>query len=131
MGNLYRIIVDLNLTCQLFWEIDENSEKFNIVVNTSETVYSLQKKVKEVKNEIFSDVEACDLYLWKVQDDKNKDMKGLIEGELSKFWKEQSFKKNIHLIVNSPYLIKKRKRQKAEDNLLIQFQRMGLHDQSR
>ena len=85
MGNLYRIMVDINLTYQLLREIDENFEKFNIVVNTSETVYSLQKKVKEVKNEIFSDVEACDLYLWKVQDDKNKDMKGLIEGELSKF----------------------------------------------
>lgn len=85
MGNLYRIMVDINLTCQLSREIDENSEKFNIVVNTSETVYSLQKKVKEVKNEIFSDVEACDLRLWKVQDDKNKDMEGLIEGELSKF----------------------------------------------
>ncbi len=85
MGNLYRIMVDINLTYQLLREIDKNSEKFNIVVNTSETVYSLQKKVKEVKNEIFSDVEACDLYLWKVQDDKNKDMKGLIEGELSKF----------------------------------------------
>jgi len=97
MGNLYRIMVDINLTYQLLREIDKNSEKFNIVVNTSETVYSLQKKVKEVKNEIFSDVEACDLYLWKVQDDKNKDMKGLIEGELSKFWKEQPSNKILIL----------------------------------
>jgi len=85
MGNLYRIIVDLNLTCQLFWEIDENSEKFNIVVNISETVYSLQKKIKKVKKEIFSDIKACDLRLWKVQVNKNKDMEGFIKEELSKF----------------------------------------------
>ncbi|CAG8731517.1 11468_t:CDS:1, partial [Acaulospora colombiana] len=48
---------------------------------------------------------AQDLQLSMIRDDANEDMENLMD-KLSKFWEGQPFKKAIHLIVDSLYLVK-------------------------
>lgn len=67
MGNLYRIMTDITLTCRLFREIEENTKEFPIKINTSKFVYYLKKLIKEEKKDIFSDTEVDNLELWGVE----------------------------------------------------------------
>src|SRR5438309_2273977 len=128
MGNLYRIMV--TLTCRLFREVETNSEKFDIDVDAGKTVYSLKKKifeeVKKKNNIIFSEIDADDLMLWKVQisndeedkfsgiilkNDENKDIKRL-EEKISDYWDDHEKLPKAgctHIIIDSPYLTALRK----------------------
>jgi hypothetical protein len=76
MGNPYRDMKDIKLTCHLVRDFEEIfgcsslAEKFDIEINSSDYVDSLKDKIYEVikqKNNIFSDIKADDLMLWKVQ----------------------------------------------------------------
>ncbi|CAG8758896.1 2752_t:CDS:1, partial [Racocetra fulgida] len=76
MGNKYRIMVDIVLTCRLFKEIETNSKEFTININTGDYIANLKEKIcKEVKktNNEFLDIEADGLSLWKVEIDNNND----------------------------------------------------------
>ncbi|CAB4430214.1 unnamed protein product [Rhizophagus irregularis] len=72
MGNPYRNMAKRNLTWRLFHEVEENSEAFPIDIDESESVLELGKKIKEkvreLKNDICSDIDDgdLDLQLWKV-----------------------------------------------------------------
>ncbi|CAG8767288.1 11586_t:CDS:1, partial [Acaulospora colombiana] len=79
------IMVDIKLTCYLVREIEANSEKFYVDINSDKTVYELQKKIKETKDGIFSNVRAQDLQLSMIRDDANEDVENLMD-KLSKFW---------------------------------------------
>ncbi|CAG8631337.1 13819_t:CDS:2 [Ambispora leptoticha] len=105
--------------------IEANSEKFYIDVNTSNTIDSLEEKifdeVKKKNNDIFSDIKASDLKLWKVQirNDKEddfssldlqgdeKDMK-ILRGITGNYWKKQPSEEFTHIIVDSPLLVARR-----------------------
>ncbi|CAB4434295.1 unnamed protein product [Rhizophagus irregularis] len=71
MGNLFRNMTDIRLTCRIRREIDKNFSKFKIEVHTDYLIDSLKNKifetVKKIDNKIFSDIDATDLTLWKVE----------------------------------------------------------------
>ncbi|RGB31039.1 hypothetical protein C1646_709991 [Rhizophagus diaphanus] len=127
MGNIYRIMKEITLTCRLFRDIEANSEKFEIRVLTSETIDKLEDRVfaklKEKKGDTFTDIEVYNLNLWKVNipnDNKKKfstlvlknDDKGdikILRGEISDNWEEQPPNECTHVIIDSPYLTTLRK----------------------
>lgn len=127
MGNLYKIMVDISLTCRLHRDVDEKFEKFVIEIRTDDFVDSLKNKIYErvnkINNKIFSDIKASQLELWKVHihtDNeeklsnlslKNDDTEGIKELQrvISEYWEEQPPSKFIHVIIDSPYLTTLRK----------------------
>ncbi|CAI2194970.1 4563_t:CDS:2, partial [Funneliformis geosporum] len=136
MGNPYRNMAKRNLTWRFFHEVEENSEAFPIDIDESEFVSELGKKikekVKELKNDICSDIDDddLDLQLWKVnisnsdvdkfsslrlQKDESKGIEKL-EGInlISKYWGdlEEGF---THVIVTSNYLINQNLREKIKE----------------
>ncbi|PKY12535.1 hypothetical protein RhiirB3_424213 [Rhizophagus irregularis] len=123
MGNLFRNMMDIRLTYHIRQEIDENFSKFKIEVHTDYLIDSLKNKifetVKKIDNKIFSDIDATDLMLWKVEihDDefsklelKNEDTKRIkkLQRIVSEYWKEQPSTEFIYVIVDSPSLLYKR-----------------------
>ncbi|PKY45915.1 hypothetical protein RhiirA4_542936 [Rhizophagus irregularis] len=125
-----------NLTWRLFHEVEENSEAFPIDIDESESVLELGKKIKEkvreLKNDICSDIDDgdLDLQLWKVnitnsdvdkfssfrlQNDESKGIEKL-EGTnlISKYWGnlEERF---THVIVTSNYLINQNLKEKIKE----------------
>uniref|UniRef100_A0A1D1ZLN9 5'-nucleotidase surE n=1 Tax=Anthurium amnicola TaxID=1678845 RepID=A0A1D1ZLN9_9ARAE len=119
MGNLYRIMVDITLTCRLHREIRKNAEKFDIRVNTSDSILSLEDKIYDaVKNKddkMFSGIVAKDLDLWKVKikndneeyfsklDLRSNDTESIRGISISEFWVEQPPTDCTHIIVDSRY----------------------------
>ncbi|RGB23593.1 hypothetical protein C1646_822048 [Rhizophagus diaphanus] len=114
----------------LFRDIEANSEKFEIRVLTSETIDKLEDRVfaklKEKKGDTFTDIEAYNLNLWKVNipndnekkfstlvlknDDKGdiKILRGVIS-DYCDYWEEQPPNECTHVIIDSPYLTTLRK----------------------
>ncbi|RIA99601.1 hypothetical protein C1645_811158 [Glomus cerebriforme] len=73
-----RIMVDINLFCHLFRDIDTDAKESSIDVNTSNHIDDLKEKIYEEvkkKNNDFLDIEAEDLRLWKVEINNNSDDK--------------------------------------------------------
>src|SRR5947207_1415078 len=121
MGNLYRMMMDITLTCRLFRDIEENSKEFKIRVNTDNTsikhANEVMQHLKETNNDMFTDINANKLELWKVnihndeenfsklvlKNDNEKDIKH-IWGIISEYWEEQPPDEFTHVIVDSPYL---------------------------
>ncbi|CAB5396005.1 unnamed protein product [Rhizophagus irregularis] len=116
-------MMDIRLTYHIRQEIDENFSKFKIEVHTDYLIDSLKNKifetVKKIDNKIFSDIDATDLMLWKVEihDDefsklelKNEDTKRIkkLQRIVSEYWKEQPSTEFIYVIVDSPSLLYKR-----------------------
>ncbi|CAG8610606.1 4088_t:CDS:2 [Funneliformis caledonium] len=69
-------MVDVELTCWLFKDVEENSKEFTIVVHTTDYIDDLKEKIYEkVKktNNDFLEIEADDLRLWKVEIDNNSE----------------------------------------------------------
>lgn len=70
MGNNYRTMVDITLTCRLFKDIEPNSEEFTINVNTDDYIANFKDKILEKvkrENDDFLEILADDLQLWKVE----------------------------------------------------------------
>lgn len=146
MGNLYRNMTDIRLTCRLRREIDENFEKFQIEVHTDYLIDSLKNKiyenVKNIDNKIFSDIDATDLTLWKVEihdDDfsklelKNDDEKRItkLQRIVSEYWKEQPSTEFINVIVDSPSLLYKREIAELQEGIrTMQMQDASMFSQS-
>ncbi|CAB5362301.1 unnamed protein product [Rhizophagus irregularis] len=123
MGNLFRNMMDIRLTYRICQEIDKNFSKFEIEVHTDYLIDSLKNKifetVKKIDNKIFSDIDATDLTLWKVEihdnefsklELKNEDTKRIkkLQRIVSEYWKEKPSTEFIHVIVDSPSLLYKR-----------------------
>ncbi|PKY52314.1 hypothetical protein RhiirA4_425182 [Rhizophagus irregularis] len=115
---------EITLTCRLFRDIEANSKNFEIRVLTSETIDKLEDRVfaklKEKKGDTFTDIEAYNLNLWKVNipnDNEKKfstlvlknDDKGDIKILRSDYWEEQPPNECTHVIIDSPYLTTLRK----------------------
>ncbi|RIA95569.1 hypothetical protein C1645_472223 [Glomus cerebriforme] len=124
-------MTNVSLTCRLSKDIQEKAEKFIIDVITTDTIDTLKEKVKESRNDIFFDIEADHLMLWKVQipngnvdefmnltlrDDESKNIQKL-KGIISNFWEEQPSEEFTHVVIDSPYLIGKRKMQELTEQL--------------
>jgi len=158
MGNLYRIMVDINLLYRLFRDIDADAKESPININTSDHIDDLKEKIYEEvkkKHNDFLDIEAEDLRLWKVEisnssDDefsslvlKNDNTKNItkLRGTIGKFWDDDEKRPKVgctHIIVDSPRLVERRKMDnQIQDqgeglNLLIgQLREMGLQNQGR
>jgi hypothetical protein len=106
MGNHYRTMVDINLTCHL----NKKARIFTVKVNTGNDVDFLKEKIKQK----FSCDDARDIKLWKLDcEDNNLDLilvenkTELTEGSLNRFWEAQPLNANTHVIVDSPHLILK------------------------
>ncbi|GET04665.1 hypothetical protein GLOIN_2v1486652 [Rhizophagus clarus] len=134
MGNLFRNMTDIRLTCRIRREIDENFSKFEIEVHTDYLIDALKNKifeaVKKIDNKIFSDIDATDLTLWKVEihdadfsklELKNNDAERTkkIQKIVSDYWKEQPSTEIIHVIVNSPSLRYKQENAKLQEEIRI------------
>ncbi|GBC36568.2 hypothetical protein GLOIN_2v1780821 [Rhizophagus irregularis DAOM 181602=DAOM 197198] len=98
MGNFYRVMVTITLTCRLHHEIEVNSEAFTVDVCTSDRINKLKDKIfaklKEKKDDTFTNIEAYDMKLWKVNIPVNNQ---------EKFSKLPS-NDFIHVIIDSPTL---------------------------
>ncbi|CAB4389138.1 unnamed protein product [Rhizophagus irregularis] len=116
-------MMDIRLTYRICQEIDKNFSKFEIEVHTDYLIDSLKNKifetVKKIDNKIFSDIDATDLTLWKVEihdnefsklELKNEDTKRIkkLQRIVSEYWKEKPSTEFIHVIVDSPSLLYKR-----------------------
>jgi hypothetical protein len=116
-------MVDIKLICRLFRNIEANSVKFNIDINTSKTVDSLKKKifeeVQKKNDKIFSDIKASNLELWMVhiRDDddefsklslENDGTEGIkeLEEKISDYWNVENLPEEgfTNVIVDSPLL---------------------------
>ncbi|GET66263.1 hypothetical protein GLOIN_2v1486652 [Rhizophagus irregularis DAOM 181602=DAOM 197198] len=140
MGNLIRNMTDIRLTCRIHREIDENFSKFGIEVHTDYLIDSLKNKifetVKKIDNKIFSDIDATDLTLWKVEihdaDFSKLELKNngaertkKIQKIVSDYWKEQPSTEIIHVIVDSPSLHYKQENAELQEEIrIIQDARM-------
>ena len=49
MGNLYRIMTEIKLTCRLFHGIEKNSEKIEFVIDVlpSDSIHKTKKRIFE------------------------------------------------------------------------------------
>lgn len=122
MGNFYRVMVTITLTCRLHHEIEVNSEAFTVDVCTSDRINKLKDKIfaklKEKKDDTFTNIEAYDMKLWKVnipvnnqekfsklvlKNDEKESIKNLW-GIISDYWNEQPSNDFIHVIIDSPTL---------------------------
>ena len=108
MGNHYRTMVDINLTCRL----NKKARTFTVKVNTGNDVDFLKEKIKQKFS--CNDVRDINVKLWKLDcEDDNLDLilvenkTELTEGSLNRFWEAQPLNANTHIIVDSPYLILK------------------------
>ena len=128
MGNNYRIMVDVELTCRLFKDVEENSKEFTVVVHTTDYIDDLKEKIYEkVKktNNDFLEIEADDLRLWKVEIDNNseEEFSNLVlnnnktknvtklRGRVENFWDDEERRPKggcTHVIVDSSLLSKNR-----------------------
>jgi hypothetical protein len=128
----YRIMVSVELTCRLFKDIEKNAREFTVVVHATDYIDTLKEKIyEEVKksNNDFFDIETEELMLWKVEinnkndeefsnlvlnDDKTKNVTVTkLRGKVEDFWddEERRPKKGYtHIIINSPRLIERRKK---------------------
>jgi hypothetical protein len=106
MGNIYRIMKEITLTCRLFRDIEANSEKFEIKILTSNISFKLEDKImqylREKNNAMVLNIKAKDLEIWKVNISNHKEEdflklvlksnnKGdimLIRGTISDYWEE-------------------------------------------
>ncbi|CAI2184620.1 18550_t:CDS:2 [Funneliformis geosporum] len=68
-------MVNVELTCRLFKDVEENSKEFTVVVHITDYIDDLKvkiyEKVKKTNND-FLEIEADDLRLWKVEIDNNR-----------------------------------------------------------
>ncbi|CAG8480955.1 hypothetical protein GLOIN_2v1780821 [Rhizophagus irregularis DAOM 181602=DAOM 197198] len=66
-------MVTITLTCRLHHEIEVNSEAFTVDVCTSDRINKLKDKIfaklKEKKDDTFTNIEAYDMKLWKPSND--------------------------------------------------------------
>ncbi|PKC55954.1 hypothetical protein RhiirA1_402499 [Rhizophagus irregularis] len=124
---------------------ENSSEIVNILphnteVHTDYLIDSLKNKifetVKKIDNKIFSDIDATDLTLWKVEihdaDFSKLELKNngaertkKIQKIVSDYWKEQPSTEIIHVIVNSPSLHYKQENAELQEEIrIIQDARM-------
>ncbi|RIA82675.1 hypothetical protein C1645_835000 [Glomus cerebriforme] len=100
----------MKFNCRFFQEIESNAEKITIDVVRTTTIEKLKKEIKkqleEDGNEIFADIDAEAIILWK------------LEGNISDYhWNEDHSEDYTQIIINSPLLIMKRKNLALEQQL--------------
>lgn len=119
-------MADIELTCQLFKDVVENSPEFVVEVNTQDYILGLQEKIyEEVKksNNNFLELDSNDLKLWKVEIDNgdngafsglilpNDDAKKLskLKEKVADYWNDEERRPkegHTHIIIDSPILKK-------------------------
>ena len=140
MGNNYRNMVDITLTCRLFKDVEKNSKKFTVEINTQDLILDLLEEIYkkvELNNDFpsFGEIEATVFKLWKVEinnDDNDKfsslvlpndDAKSLnkLRERINDYWddEEKRPKKGCtHIIINSPRLIERRQNQDKDGEIV-------------
>uniref|UniRef100_U9SVQ5 Uncharacterized protein n=1 Tax=Rhizophagus irregularis (strain DAOM 181602 / DAOM 197198 / MUCL 43194) TaxID=747089 RepID=U9SVQ5_RHIID len=99
--NKYNIMIEIELTCRLCREIEENPESFTI---------KIERRINDV---IY--IEHDHLELWKVKKVKIDVLEKLEVTELvSKHWEEQPGRKHFHVIVCSKLIIKDRENRRLK-----------------
>ncbi|CAG8689244.1 8000_t:CDS:2 [Funneliformis mosseae] len=139
-------MVDIKLTCRLFRDIEANSEKFNIDINTSKTVNSLKKKifeeVQKKNDKIFSGIKVSNLELWMVHirgDDefslKNDSTEGIkeLEEKISDYWDDKNLPEEgfTNVIIDSSLLTALKRLEQyegASDYIIPNIHRAGFQD---
>lgn len=150
MGNDYRIMADVELTCRPFNGIEKNSRQslrskaFTVVIHTTDYIDDLKDKIYEkvkTTNNDFLEIEADNLKLWKVEIDNsiNKEFSNLVlndyktkngiklRGKIEDFWDDEERLPKVgctHVIVESPLLIINRELVKTKQIIQDQMDRL-------
>ncbi|PKC17426.1 hypothetical protein RhiirA5_405892 [Rhizophagus irregularis] len=132
MGNEYRIVADIELTCRLH----TRPGIYAIQVSTGDDVNVFTEKVKQVlgcnnardivlwKTEIPNELEDAFMNLVLVEGDN---LTKFTKGELNNFWKGdlgQTLEGHTHIIIESPYLVLKQEKDDEIDGLRDEIERL-------
>ncbi|PKK61394.1 hypothetical protein RhiirC2_791865 [Rhizophagus irregularis] len=137
-------MTDIMLTCRLFKDVEVNSKEFTVEVNTQDLILDLQEKiyseVKKINGDFFK---ANELQLWKVEinNDDNDEFSSLVlpndgaknldkfKEKIADYWDEEEKRLKegcIHIIVNSPRVIKRRDKDEQIQDLSSHLQYVNL-----
>ncbi|CAB5383408.1 unnamed protein product [Rhizophagus irregularis] len=132
MGNEYRIVADIELTCRLH----TRPGIYAIQVSTGDDVNIFTEKVKQVlgcnnardivlwKTEIPNEPEDAFMNLVLVEGDN---LTKFTKGELNNFWKGdlgQTLEGHTHIIIELPYLVLKQEKDDEIDGLRDEIERL-------
>ncbi|CAB5363727.1 unnamed protein product [Rhizophagus irregularis] len=141
-------MTDIMLTCRLFKDVEVNSKEFTVEVNTQDLILDLQEKiyseVKKINGDFFK---ANELQLWKVEinNDDNDEFSSLVlpndgaknldkfKEKIADYWDEEEKRLKegcIHIIVNSPRVIKRRDKDEQIQDLSSHLQYVNLDSPS-